>query len=382
MMNNQQTVKFKKIYFNNYLIIEIITKKIEVPLDLQKSIYLNIYEIPVDDNLLKQVHTIEEILFESQCTLFLFDITKNESFELIKKLINLIDFKKFPYMKGILLQNKSDEEKSSKVSEAEISILINTKNNLETLKISTKDKTGIDELLIKIDKAINENENELPMNIVSESTNKKPKLVNGQGYLSFLLIGDTEVGKTCFYNRYFKNKFSLQFLSTIGIERESKLVKIGKEIYKITLWDSAGQERFKSLPRKYYQNADGIFLLFDVCKEETFNNVSNWINDVKQNTSRAFGNKDGNESSSEIPLFLLGNKIDSSERIISREQGEKLASSLGMKYFEISCKTNINIPEVMSRMIMESYMKANHIDNCFRLSTTKHKKKSEKKACC
>ena len=285
-------------------------------------------------------------------------------------------------MKGILLQNKSDEEKSSKVSETEISNLINSKQNLETIKISTKDKTGIDELLIKIDKAVNENENELPMNIVSESTNKKPKLVNGQGYLSFLLIGDTEVGKTCFYNRYFKNKFSLQFLSTIGIERESKLVKIGKEIYKITLWDSAGQERFKSLPRKYYQNADGIFLLFDVCKEETFNNVSNWINDVKQNTSRAFGNKDGNESSSEIPLFLLGNKIDSSERIISREQGEKLASSLGMKYFEISCKTNINIPEVMSRMIMESYMKANHIDNCFRLSTIKHKKKAEKKACC
>ena len=382
MMNNQQTVKFKKIYFNNYFFIEIITKKIEVPLDIQKSIYLNIYEIPVDDNLLKQVHTIEEILFESQCTLFLFDITKSESFELIKQLINLIDFKKFPYMKGILLQNKSDEEKSSKVSETEISNLINSKQNLETIKISTKDKTGIDELLIKIDKAVNENENELPMNIVSESTNKKPKLVNGQGYLSFLLIGDTEVGKTCFYNRYFKNKFSLQFLSTIGIERESKLVKIGKEIYKITLWDSAGQERFKSLPRKYYQNADGIFLLFDVCKEETFNNVSNWINDVKQNTSRAFGNKDGNESSSEIPLFLLGNKIDSSERIISREQGEKLASSLGMKYFEISCKTNINIPEVMSRMIMESYMKANHIDNCFRLSTTKHKKKAEKKACC
>ena len=382
MMNNQQTVKFKKIYFNNYFFIEIITKKIEVPLDIQKSIYLNIYEIPVDDNFLKQVHTIEEILFESQCTLFLFDITKSESFELIKQLINLIDFKKFPYMKGILLQNKSDEEKSSKVSETEISNLINLKQNLETIKISTKDKTGIDELLIKIDKAINENENELPMNIVSESTNKKPKLVNGQGYLSFLLIGDTEVGKTCFYNRYFKNKFSLQFLSTIGIERESKLVQIGKEIYKITLWDSAGQERFKSLPRKYYQNADGIFLLFDVCKEETFNNVSNWINDVKQNTSRAFGGKEGNEGSSEIPLFLLGNKIDSSERIISREQGEKLASSLGMKYFEISCKTNINIPEVMSRMIMESYMKANHIDNCFRLSTTKHKKKAEKKACC
>ena len=180
------------------------------------------------------------------------------------------------------------------------------------------------------------------------------------------------------FNRYFKDTFSLEFLSTIGIEKESKLVKINQEIYKITLWDTAGQERFKSLPRKYYQNADGIFLLFDVTKEDTFNNVSNWINDVKENTNL---NGEGFDKS-QITLFLLGNKIDSPERIISREQGEKLASSLGMKYFEISCKINMNIPEVMSRMIMESYMKTNHIDNCFRLSTGKVDKKPIKKSCC
>ena len=63
--------------------------------------------------------------------------------------------------------------------------------------------------------------------------------------------------------------------------------------------------------------------------------------------------------------------ISSSERVISTEQGKKLATSLGMKYFEISCKINMNIPEVMSQMIMESYMTTNHIDNCFRLSKGK-----------
>ena len=263
-------------------------------------------------------------------------------------------------MKNIIVQNKIDLEKSAnnKELESEVAELINNKKNIETIKISTKDKSGIDELIIKINKAVNESKNELPMNIISESVDNKQKLVNSQGYLSFILIGDTEVGKTCFFNRYFRDTFSFDFLSTIGIEKESKLVKINNEIYKITLWDTAGQERFKSLPRKYYQNADGVFLLFDVNKEETFNNVSNWVNDIKENSNLVVGQ--GGEV--QIPLFLLGNKIDSLERVISREQGKKLATSLGMKYFEISCKINMNIPEVMSQMIMESYMKTNHID--------------------
>jgi len=281
-------------------------------------------------------------------------------------------------MKSIILQNKSDKEESSQINDIEVKDLLNNVKNCETIKISTKDKIGINELIIQINKSVNESKNELPMNIIFESNDKKQKLINGQGYLSFILIGDTEVGKTCFFNRYFKDTFSLEFLSTIGIEKESKLVKVNNEIYKITLWDTAGQERFKSLPRKYYQNADGIFLLFDVTKEDTFNNVSTWINDVKENSNLSIGG-DGEEN---VTIFLLGNKIDSPERIISREQGEKLASSLGMKYFEISCKINMNISEVMSRMIMESYMKTNHIENCFRITKPKIEIKPEKKGGC
>ena len=277
-------------------------------------------------------------------------------------------------MKTILVQNKIDLEKSSQINESEITELINNKDNFETLKISTKDRSGIGELINKINKSVNESKNKLPMNIISESVDNKKKLVNSQGYLSFILIGDTEVGKTCFFNRYFRDTFSFDFLSTIGIEKESKLVKIHNEVYKITLWDTAWQERLKSLPRIYYQNADGVFLLFDVTKEDTFNNVSNWINDMKENSNLFVGK----EGQLQIPLFLLGNKIDSSKRVISIEQGKKLATSLGMKYYEISCKINMNIPEVMSQMIMESYMKTNHIDNCFRLSNGKVEKPQKK----
>ena len=375
MTLNHKIVKLIKNFINNLIFIDIITRKIEVPLDSLKTIFLNIYEIPIED-LIESKESIEAFLFGCQCTLFLFDITSKKSFELMKKLIKLIKFDKFPYMKNIILQNKIDLENSSDINQSEITELMNNNKSFEILKISTKDKRGIDLLIIKINKAVNESKNELPMNIISESINNKQKLVNSQGYLSFILLGDTEVGKTCFFNRYFKEKYNLEYLSTIGIDKESKLIKINQELYKITLWDTAGQERFKALPRKYYQNADGIFLLFDVTKEDTFNNISTWINDINEKLNIPI-----NGILQKVPVFLLCNKIDSPERVISREQGEKLANSLEMKYFEISCKINMNIPEVMSQMIMESYMKANHIDNCFRVNK-KGKAKSVKKVCC
>ena len=148
----------------------------------------------------------------------------------------------------------------------------------------------------------------------------------------------------------------------------------------MTLWDTAGQDRFKCLPKKYYQNADGVLLLFDVTNEDTFNNVSNWMKDVKENANKNLTGENGQES--EIALFLIGNKIDLPNRVITRERAEEEAKSLGMKYFEVSCKINMNIPEVMSRMIMECHMKANHIENCFQLNAAKAKEKNKKKSCC
>ena len=197
--------------------------------------------------------------------------------------------------------------------------------------------------------------------------------MNIQGSLSFILIGDSQVGKTNFLTRYFKNEFKEVFLSTIGIEKEIKIIKIGDEKYKLTLWDTAGQERFRALPRKYYQNADGVLLLFDVTLKETFDNISNWLKDVKDNS-----NKD--PKNSDIALYLIGNKIDKPGRAVSKETAEAEAKSLGMKYFEISCKLNMNLQEVMARMIMECYMRVNKIDNCFKLGN--NKKQERRSGCC
>ena len=129
--------------------------------------------------------------------------------------------------------------------------------------------------------------------------------MNGQGALSFILIGNSTLGKTCFLNRYFKNQFTDTFLSTIGIDKEMKHVKVGKESYKLTIWDTAGKEKFRSLPKIYYQNADDVLLLFDVTPEETFTTVSNWMKDVKGNSNKNITNEADNQSDSSLYLSII-----------------------------------------------------------------------------
>ena len=180
-----------------------------------------------------------------------------------------------------------------------------------------------------------------------------------------------------FFKRYLKNQFQDTFSATIGINKEIKHVKVGNDCYKLTLWDSTGAERLRSLPKKYYQKANGFLLLFDVTNKDSFNNVEEWIKDVKNNSNKNIGGENGTES--KIPLYLIGNKIDSPYRVITKEQAQTKAKSLGMKYFEVSCKYNMNISEVMNKMIMDTYMKADHIENCFKLSAKKSGKEHRKR---
>ena len=349
-------------------------------MDQSKSLDLNVYEICVDSSLIQSKELIETYLFECQCALLLVDITKEDSFNLIKDLLANINTSKFPYLKMFLVLNKLDLESERAVNAADVNEFLQSHSYLGTQEISLKSGDNLKELLKKINAAENESKNELPINIVSETLDRKNNSMIGQGALSFILIGDSTVGKTCFLTRYFKNQFNETFLSTIGIDKEIKHVKVGNDSYKITLWDTAGQDRFKCLPKKYYQNADGVLLLFDVTNEETFNNVTNWMNDVKDNSNKNIANEGGKDS--DIALFLIGNKIDLPNRVISKEQAETQAKSLGMKYFEVSCKINMNIPEVMARMIMECHMKANHIDNCFKLTTKSSSNEHRRGGCC
>lgn len=330
---------------------------------------LSIIEIRLTENLTKNDTLIDSILFDCQCALILVDTTKPESLELVIWLMNNIQINKHPYLKMILLLNKSDCDK--KIDDAELTEFLNNNKSLDNLSISIKNDDNIQELINKIDAAINNSNNQLASNIISETLEQKVTFLNAEGSLSLVLVGDSTVGKTCFLNRYFKNQFK-STLSNIGVDKDIKFVKINGSIYKLTVWDTVGQERFRSLPKRYFQNADGVLLLFDVTNNETFTNVSNWMKDIKDNSSKE----------SNITIYLIGNKIDLDNRKVSKQSAEELAQSLGMKYFDVSCKNNINVYEIMSRMIMECHMKVNNITDCFKLDLSKKRENNQKRGCC
>ena len=336
---------------------------------------MNLYEVRIDDKLINDVSILKVFLFNCKCAIFFVDITNKESFESIQSLMDAIKLSDFPYLRIILVQNKIDIESERKITTNEIEEFAKSYSSIENISVSLKTGANIDSLLNQIYNIVNEKKNNLPCDLISVSLNRNIDLGSYIESLSFVLIGDSTVGKSCFFKRYFRNEFVEGILHTIGIDKEAILVKIGDLIYKITLWDTAGQEKFRFLPKKYYKNANGILLLFDVTNQDSFNNVSIWMNDVKENVPST-NSENGNQN---INAFLIGNKIDLPNREVTKEQAEMQAKSLGMKYYEISCKMNMNIPEVMQCMILECYNKTNNKEKGFGL---KQKKITQNKKCC
>ena len=319
---------------------------------------------------------------DCQCALFLVDITSKESFELIKNLLEELDSffpknkKEDNYLfRKIIIFNKIDLEKERKVSRDEINNFLNTNLANDSIDVSLKTLEGIMELtkllLISYEKKL---DNQSPTNYIYENANnsyierEKSQITST---INLILLGETECGKTCFLNRYYHNKFSENFLTTIGIDKCTKIFKINDKVYRLTLWDTAGQERFRSIPQKYYQNSDGALLLFDTSQRDTFESIDLWVDEIKKNAKLSTGQK----------VFLIGNKIDL-KREVKKEEAIKKANELGFKYFEVSCKINMNITEVMAIMIYKCYNCMENIENSSVKIHKKHLKKKKKKKCC
>ena len=351
-------------------------RRISGKLDQSKSLDLNLYEIRIDQHFIEKTSIIDIFLYECQCALLLVDATSKESFQLIKDLLKVINVSKFPYLKLILVLNKIDLESTRQITSNEIYEYLENNKNLDSQEISLKRGDNFNELLNKINAAVNETKNQLPINIISEVPDKKIYLENEEITLNLILIGDRNSGKKYFLERNFKNQDDEIILSTIGIDKEIMHIKKGNDYYKVSLWDTAGQDRYKSLPKKYYISADGILLLFDVTNKETFNDIIEWVKEIKYNLNI---NSEG-EQGSEKPIYLIGNKIDLPGRVITKEEAEKQAKLLGVKYFEVCGIINMNIPEVMARMIMDCPKKTNHNDNNFILKS-KSSGKGNKKGC-
>ena len=105
--------------------------------------------------------------------------------------------------------------------------------------------------------------------------------INFDYLLKYIIIGDSFVGKSNILIQYTKNRFNEDYQSTIGVEFGAKTLEINNRIYKIQIWDTAGQENFRSITRAYYKNSVCAFVVYDITNRNSFANIQNWIEDCK-----------------------------------------------------------------------------------------------------
>ena len=158
----------------------------------------------------------------------------------------------------------------------------------------------------------------------------------------FIIVGDSSVGKSNLLLRYLNNKFEDEYQSTIGVEFGAKNLEIDNINYRIQLWDTAGQEQFRSITRAHYQNSVCAIVVYDISNEITFKNVKDWIDDVRA------------QSPKNIYIMLVGNKNDLVEkRQVSYEKGLEYANSNNINFIETSAKTGENVENVFYNCTIE-----------------------------
>ncbi len=156
-----------------------------------------------------------------------------------------------------------------------------------------------------------------------------------------ILIGDAGVGKTCMLYRAINNEFKEAYDVTIGAEFSSLTVRIASRTVKMQIWDTAGQENFRSMIRVFYKGSHAAFLVYDVTRKDSFEKLEEWLIDVRENANP------------DVRVMLVGNQKDNeSKREVSTEHGAEFAKAhqfLGFR--ETSAKTGDGITELFVDMI-------------------------------
>uniref|UniRef100_A0A7N4V2Y5 RAB2A, member RAS oncogene family n=1 Tax=Sarcophilus harrisii TaxID=9305 RepID=A0A7N4V2Y5_SARHA len=149
------------------------------------------------------------------------------------------------------------------------------------------------------------------------------------------LLRPRGVGKSCLLLQFTDKRFQPVHDLTIGVEFGARMITIDGKQIKLQIWDTAGQESFRSITRSYYRGAAGALLVYDITRRDTFNHLTTWLEDARQH------------SNSNMVIMLIGNKSDlESRREVKKEEGEAFAREHGLIFMETSAKTASNVEEV------------------------------------
>ena len=180
-----------------------------------------------------------------------------------------------------------------------------------------------------------------------------------------LIVGDSGVGKSCILVRFTQGIFSTSLDLTIGVDFATKTIQLFNKQIKLQVWDTAGQEGFRSITRSFYRNADGIFLVFNVNKRESFENCESWIKEIRNN------------SPPDVLIFLLGNQCDiPGNKEVSAEEAKDFVNRNQLDgYIETSAKEDKGIGDAFNDFCKKVYQKCG---NKKELETIKKEKGTER----
>ena len=197
--------------------------------------------------------------------------------------------------------------------------------------------------------------------------------------LKLLLLGDSSVGKTSILVKYINDKFDESSMSTIGVDYMDKIIDYNNFKIKLQIWDTSGEEKFRTITKNFYRNADGLLVVYDLTRKETYDHIKIWLNEAK-------------EYNSNIKTILLGNKLDrANEREVSNKMATDYANKNNLKYLETSAKDGTNIKESFfavidlllngksEKEILNEYTKE---DSSLSIASDNNVEIKKKKACC
>ncbi|CAE7934097.1 RAB2A, partial [Symbiodinium sp. KB8] len=168
----------------------------------------------------------------------------------------------------------------------------------------------------------------------SASSAKKDREGDGPEYnylFKYIIVGDAGVGKSCILLQFTMGRFRAEHDMTIGVEFGHRFVEIDGQTIKLQIWDTAGQEAFRSITRAYYRGATGALLVYDITRRASFDRLAEWLVDARQNAQP------------NMVIMLIGNKSDLERREVSYEEGAWFARQNGLFFLETSAKTGQNV---------------------------------------
>ena len=187
-----------------------------------------------------------------------------------------------------------------------------------------------------------------------------------------LIIGNSIVGKTSILTKYTSKAYTESYVATVGLDFFTKDETIDSKTIRIKIWDTAGQERYKAITKCFFQRAQGIIIVFDVTNKRSFDDLKMWIDSIKSQSKLT-------EDLENMPIIIIGNKIDIPKRVIDKETAMNFAKEQNFDYYETSAKTGEGIDNAIKELVKKVMVyinKKNGTDNL------KLNENSSKRKCC